>query len=271
MKTLCKEFVILTLIVCCIVMTSCGAQTPANKRETDSTATQTVTETATQTVTETATQTTAAKETVWLVSEKRVYYTDSDVSTTFYEYDENGRCIFSYDDTEPRLESHFFYDERGNMIREERITNGEIVREITKDYNKQGWLIKEVVYAFEGSGVDKNKYTLGFQQFEYDKNGRITSVSDAYATDRYEYDEDGLLKAIVSTDSKGDPLSSHEYVYDDAGCVVKEIRSKPNEDPYTIIEMTYDENGNLETEIEMNKSQKSTMFTKYSYIEFEIP
>ncbi len=146
----------------------------------------------------------------------------NDVTKTYtYTYDEMGRLV---KETVKKVSPYTGSYESSNKTKTENSS-------ITYTYNEQGDIVKE--YIAEAIGFP---YYLEYE-FEYDENGRKTSMYDLTQdeTTYFTYNEQGQL-----TEKKNEYGTVFVFEYDQNGNLVKESAGANR-----LIEYTYDEHNNL--------------------------
>ena len=191
-----------------------------------------------------------------------------------YTYDEHGRLISeSYKDYQ-QIKYIYSYDDVGNLIYEEHWFNGELSRQITKEYNDAEQKIYEEwdyvsengtdiflywVYDSYGNLLSKTTYYndqyRGAETYTYDENGRNKTykrVWDGYTQCdyTYHYDEEGELVRQESYVQSAIPenntlyYSETTYKYDEWGNIIEE-RTTSEGGAVSTIRWTYDAQGNM--------------------------
>lgn len=125
------------------------------------------------------------------------------------------------DETQKTLDEIKTYDEKGFLIREEKLGEKEWATSSTYEYFDNGNNSKRTVYDYEGKEKYHNEYTYENKKLKESKvftpEGVIEHISS------YSYDENGNQTLTKKTDSKGTPLGETVSTYDEKGRVIEYI------------------------------------------------
>lgn len=161
-----------------------------------------------------------------------------------YFYDDQYRNIGAIDADfmGGRVEEIYEFDENGNMIRSEYLTDG-MVGIAVVDYNDNGQPIK-TEYFFD-FGLETEEY---FIEHVYDENGRFCHdvyhfSEDNIYTSSTAYDEKGNLICHISPDFLGGVMNEI-FIYDDENRVICDITNYDST-VFSRYDITYDEHGNI--------------------------
>ncbi len=174
----------------------------------------------------------------------------NDVTKTYtYTYDEMGRLV---KEAVKKVSPYTGSYESSNKTKTENSS-------ITYTYNEQGDIVKE--YIAEAIGWP---YYLEYE-FEYDENGRKTSMYDLTQdeTTYFTYNEQGQL--IKEEDEYG---TVHNFEYDQNGNLIKETMGSN-----WVIEYTYDERNNLVKMVEnynIGEYNEIKNIHRYTYNEYGV-
>lgn len=117
----------------------------------------------------------------------------------------------------------------------------------------------------------RNKTSVTTQYYRFDKNGKVTNLSDTsdsvISSTSYQYDEKNNLVSIrnIVSDSEDSIFLNelHQWFYDSGGRPVKMLRIVNNKDT-TEVRFTLDENGNVIEELPFkNKISREKTFYYY--------
>ena len=212
----------------CLILTACGGSlggTSQNKEETGSE----------KESTESAESKTEEKEEKAVSLEDlpvyKVWYTDIDIKTMHYIYDQAGRLLTEetmfYPETEPYMTKNYHYDAAGNLTSWDDVTGSHAefsadgkCRYVyysngsSREYNEQGLLI----YEYDSKYLLHTLYT-------YDEQGRILTEEShsgeeedkegqAESRIEYTYSDDGLSVTTQLYDGDGNRWETHTGYYD---------------------------------------------------------
>lgn len=198
---------------------------------------------------------------------------DAPVSYTAYEYNKDGlkTAELVYSATGPEeyefaYRTDFEYDASGNCTRSQRTENDTVVAVTLYSYAENGVLIKEEQYEGED-------FCICAYEYEVDANGNIIKclrhdyMEGAQLEDRYSYNSDNQVVAVVSYDAEGNVISRIEHDYDAEG----------NETKYSVYdaqgglqsttqnEYSYDEAGNIEKIVRTQSDGKQGTTIQYTW------
>ena len=181
------------------------------------------------------------------------YYPDG--STKFEQYYNNVGDFYLreyYENGQEKRVFNRFAD--GTENETEYYENGQVKKE-TEYYDEDNWYTHAVIEYYESGQVQKK--TLYLQDgrvlvCEYRENGETIrdTTYDAegnllgYFDYAYVYYDDGKLKSLTITDTNGDYYASEEYEYHENGQIKKEVDRYATGDRY---EWEYFENGELKS------------------------
>ena len=168
-------------------------------------------------------------------------------STSRYRYDEYGRAVesCSFSSSSDTLRYHwYFYDEMGNLIREE---------ECPKKYfpsNSEWYYSAKTKYTYDANGnVILAEYPGGYvRSAEYDDKGNLihsryfSALESDFSDTTYTYDEDGKLIRALTFD--GTDTETVAYTYNETGALVEEICRSTHRTGY-VVRYEYDRPGRL--------------------------
>ena len=201
-------------------------------------------------------------------ADRLVEQQNADATYQRYYYNSNGTLARSSDVN--NAVTYFYYDKLGRLehqyIPYEKEGNGNILYSHTIfGYDKLGRRTSERV-------LDEKNKEYRNKQYTYDKNGRLTSVTDREGRKTaYTYDPDGnLIREDVFTDAVN--KNTTEYVYDYRNkVIVKKVHAvygdffpyDSSDQRLRLIEesYSYDKNGNLRT----IKNMATSFVTEYQY------
>lgn len=163
---------------------------------------------------------------------KRVLYENGEQYAQWtYDYDDRGNLTEEtewYSDSEQRIWTHT-YDGQGRVTGTSLYEGGELVNQIRKEYNAQGFMVRETdsvtgeetLYTHNELGQVTGQTDFldgvqtGEQSWQYDSMGNLILESEAYQYE-YHYDEDGLLTSvrhIWGDEVYGDAFLEYRVVY----------------------------------------------------------
>ena len=163
-----------------------------------------------------------------------------------YTYDDDGKKL-TCNRTEagkdiPDVMTRYIYDERGNLIKEE----------------------KEYIPASETETDD----FISYVEYKYDENDRLIyeeSVSSPDGIDyyyRYTYDENGRKKTETFYNTENNKYDK-EFFYNDNGIVIKEVETRKSHTKTT--EYTVNEHGDITKETQIIDYEGKKTSTEYTY------
>lgn len=163
-----------------------------------------------------------------------------------YTYDDDGKKL-TCNRTEagkdiPDVMTRYIYDERGNLIKEE----------------------KEYIPASETETDD----FISYVEYKYDENDRLIyeeSVSSPDGIDyyyRYTYDENGRKKTETFYNTENNKYDK-EFFYNDNGIVIKEVETRKSHTKTT--EYTVNEHGDITKETQITDYEGNKISTEYTY------
>ena len=165
-----------------------------------------------------------------------------------YTYDDDGKKL-TCNRTEagkdiPDVMTRYIYDERGNLIKEE----------------------KEYIPASETETDD----FISYVEYKYDENDRLIYEESASSPDgidyyyRYTYDENGRKKTETFYNTENNKYDK-EFFYNDNGIVIKEVETRKSHTKTT--EYTVNEHGDItkETQIIDYEGKKTSIEYTYEY------
>lgn len=162
-----------------------------------------------------------------------------------YKYDENTYKITSYSAKGKGFETgenKLTYDNKGNLIKKERVTT------------LYGTDVTEYEYDNENNVIKKTEYTTNNNEI---KNKKVFNIT-------YEKDSNNNIVKEVSTNSESDYAMTYTYEYDNENRVIKENQTSKRSS-YDIT-YEYDNYGNIKTKKSVNKEKEANWVTlRYRY------
>lgn len=228
---------------------------------------------------------------------KRTSYSDSgDVkSWNEYEYDGNGRKVYSADGCHPEGSidgwCKYEYNEDGKIIHETRggsdSVNNFCNYTCDYEYNILGNLISSTSYSSvtaltitseydsnenktKETSSDPNSGKTTLYEYEYGSNGKLiktTQTTDALTIiiQEAEYDNNGNKLEEKTYNYDGSICTWHEYEYDSIGNEIKHICYSSDGSIYFRHEREYDNDGNIIKEISYNNDDSIDFVNEYRY------
>ncbi len=225
------------------------------------------------------------------------YTVDGNLETfNKYSYNDKNQLIETLflDDNEEVLESHTFFYENNNLVKE-HIHYGENEYDDDTDfydiveyiYNNDNFLISKRSIDSDGEFNSEKKYfyqgnnkireeiygenkTLEVElNFEYDENGnivnesRIDHIENVKNTLEHLYNEQNLKTATLVYNNYDELISKSNFEYNDKNQLVKNIEE--TRDSYVVKVYEIDENGLVKTESYYNKDEELMQYKVYTY------
>lgn len=179
----------------------------------------------------------------------------------YSEYASDGDLLVSeYGDDGKETYSAYNYNEDGELVLSQKVqydTNGKEILRCFYDEDGEVKSYWETQYNTEGREISSCYYLAGGQLYcgertEYDTHGNITAIYDCWNEDRgwkldtrYEYTDEGWLKAAYEYKGDGETLSQMEiWEYNAAGDTTVHALTHDLESWEFWYECTYDERGN---------------------------
>ena len=156
-----------------------------------------------------------------------------------FVFDADGNKIteIAYYDGKEYYRVNYTYDEQGNMIGLESISeeSNMLNYRYEYEYGENGLPIKQIIFNYTGKQTNE-------VLFEYDEQGREIRIADHDSVITRTYGEDGSY--VERTEGlHSDWVSESEFVYDQNGSLIMEHTVQNGKD--TTIQYSYDEQGRL--------------------------
>ncbi len=158
------------------------------------------------------------------------------------EYDENGRLLHSIDRTQnPREETHYTFNEQGQLVREVLMNDGRIYDEHEYDFNEKGE-INEQRHLINGDLYEK--VVLETTDFGYQHR----TIQEDEEIERKEHEGDAN-QFTVRYFEYGELAETHVHTYDTSAKTRTISVTFPGSDASVTRVETYDENDKLIAEV----------------------
>lgn len=158
------------------------------------------------------------------------------------------------------------YDEKGNLVEEQKLNPGNEVEEIhTFNYNENGKLMSHVMQLV----MDEATETL---QNHRDEKGRIVKEVKLYGNDpgettSYVYDDKDQVIEIHKTDEEGEDEFKEIIDYDEKGNLLRRTKLNASGSVIEKMELSYDDHGNILSKSEYEGENNLSNKTEYTYDE----
>ncbi len=207
-----------------------------------------------------------------LVSTRDVFYSDnaawsgwSDIDYYYYKYDKAGNkklCIMKDRQGDTESKEVFKYDRKGNCIfRKREDDDGYWISKT--DYNEKNMMIRQETEIHDLK-VDSHNIC----EYYYDENDRLISEKNTQSDNRYyEYDENGLLRAMTE-DSRYGWSNKEEYDYNENGLLLRTVHYNPDNEASSETEYKYNDRAEVISEIKTVYSENENDYiyeTCYTY------
>ena len=150
------------------------------------------------------------------------------------------KMAFGGEPDEEVLASHTFFDEKGNLVAEEKIDDEEGILEVNKyTYDASGKMLKHEL-IMEAEGISE------VYEFNRDEKGRLLSEIKYYGEDpgektEYTYSTHDQPITIARYDADGEPESFEKIVYNERDLLVEHHKMGPDQKHVETTKIDYNE------------------------------